>query len=474
MKRKVAMDNLNRDRDSLAALESLLRIRSAGQLQVIEQDNNGARTQIPHVSSSSSQQQQQAGHQLLSQYGNNGAGYFSTYNAHVQLAAARAAIAAANNPGGSSNSASGLGVPNPLSNNNGFSIIPSDGNEHGNESAEAREIRKEKVEAALRSKPQRGRKRDDLSDKERQELTRSRNREHAKTTRIRKKARYEELLECERKLKDISEQNERNELRCKAIESFLALRQNMIRCCIQDDAMAEAAQEDGEGQPQEQEEPETPKSSNPAKTPINTRPVDHEAILGHLVVENMDQFQHTIKSPTGGAFDGKASYTGDKESCLQSMNLFDKMVADRVVQKYGIGAEQYLVYKIPEEESIALNKNGTTAFVPVELSMDLSESNKTTILSFLLTAKFETDSVRLVSMEWATVPDEQTTSSSSFLFSSSNDGNNNTTTATRSNSASPVSNMRRSQSIFPSVVSLEQSSKAVTRKLSSDNLGMNL
>jgi hypothetical protein len=44
-------------------------------------------------------------------------------------------------------------------------------------------IRHEKVEAALRSKPQRGKRRDDLSEKERTELTRTRNREHAKSTR---------------------------------------------------------------------------------------------------------------------------------------------------------------------------------------------------------------------------------------------------------------------------------------------------
>jgi hypothetical protein len=44
-------------------------------------------------------------------------------------------------------------------------------------------VRMEKVEAALRSKPQRGRKRDDLSENERVELTRTRNREHAKCTR---------------------------------------------------------------------------------------------------------------------------------------------------------------------------------------------------------------------------------------------------------------------------------------------------
>lgn len=40
-----------------------------------------------------------------------------------------------------------------------------------------------KVRAALHSAPQRGKRRDDLSDKERMELTRTRNREHAKSTR---------------------------------------------------------------------------------------------------------------------------------------------------------------------------------------------------------------------------------------------------------------------------------------------------
>lgn len=44
-------------------------------------------------------------------------------------------------------------------------------------------LRQEKIEAALRSKPQRGRKRDNLSVEERLELTRTRNREHAKSTR---------------------------------------------------------------------------------------------------------------------------------------------------------------------------------------------------------------------------------------------------------------------------------------------------
>ena len=44
-------------------------------------------------------------------------------------------------------------------------------------------LRQEQIDAALRSKPQRGRKRDNLSVRERLELTRTRNREHAKSTR---------------------------------------------------------------------------------------------------------------------------------------------------------------------------------------------------------------------------------------------------------------------------------------------------
>jgi hypothetical protein len=45
------------------------------------------------------------------------------------------------------------------------------------------DIRRSKIDDALRSKPQRGRKRDELSAEERMELTRTRNREHAKSTR---------------------------------------------------------------------------------------------------------------------------------------------------------------------------------------------------------------------------------------------------------------------------------------------------
>mmetsp|Transcript_37822 Transcript_37822/g.81624 ORF Transcript_37822/g.81624 Transcript_37822/m.81624 type:complete len:342 (-) Transcript_37822:230-1255(-) len=61
------------------------------------------------------------------------------------------------------------------------------------------EVPSGKILDALHSKPQRGKKRENLNDMERLELTRTRNREHAKSTRMKKKARFDELIEIEKK-----------------------------------------------------------------------------------------------------------------------------------------------------------------------------------------------------------------------------------------------------------------------------------
>ena len=58
-------------------------------------------------------------------------------------------------------------------------------------------FRTDKIQDALKSRPQRGKKRRNLNEQERLELTRTRNREHAKCTRMKKKARHTELLEIE-------------------------------------------------------------------------------------------------------------------------------------------------------------------------------------------------------------------------------------------------------------------------------------
>lgn len=90
-------------------------------------------------------------------------------------------------------------------------------------------IRSDQVEAALRSKPQRGRKRENLSFLERLELTRTRNREHAKSTRIRKKARYQELVTFEAKYNNLKAMFELDDKRRDCLLRFLSLRSECMQ-----------------------------------------------------------------------------------------------------------------------------------------------------------------------------------------------------------------------------------------------------
>jgi hypothetical protein len=94
--------------------------------------------------------------------------------------------------------------------------------------ASNKQIRAKQVEAALRSKPQRGRKREDLNEMERLELTRTRNREHAKSTRIKKKARYQELLDEERHLKDFRTRAKLDLERRTNVLQYVATRHEML------------------------------------------------------------------------------------------------------------------------------------------------------------------------------------------------------------------------------------------------------
>ena len=99
----------------------------------------------------------------------------------------------------------------------------------GNDSEDSNSIvRKEQVEAALLSKPQRGRKRANLNAMERQELIRTRNREHAKETRIRKKMRQEELEEKERTLHRYHQKEKLDQERRHAVLQYVESRQKML------------------------------------------------------------------------------------------------------------------------------------------------------------------------------------------------------------------------------------------------------
>mmetsp|Transcript_1830 Transcript_1830/g.2631 ORF Transcript_1830/g.2631 Transcript_1830/m.2631 type:complete len:701 (-) Transcript_1830:348-2450(-) len=95
-------------------------------------------------------------------------------------------------------------------------------------------IRSDKIKAALQSKPQRGRKRDNLNVLERRELTRTRNREHAKSTRIRKKARYEELVHNEKMYFDLKQERDLEEYRRLTVIKFMEIRTQFIRGIVSD------------------------------------------------------------------------------------------------------------------------------------------------------------------------------------------------------------------------------------------------
>jgi hypothetical protein len=94
---------------------------------------------------------------------------------------------------------------------------------------EPKNIRRQEIVKALHSKPQRGRKRANLNDIERQELTRTRNREHAKSTRVRKKMRYEELLNCEKALRENQFKENLDSRRRASVVDFLSIREQMLQ-----------------------------------------------------------------------------------------------------------------------------------------------------------------------------------------------------------------------------------------------------
>ena len=181
------------DRDSLVALESLLRIGATGQREA--KDTNGKsdnflgqhRYTAPPKSSSVPATISPAIGNILPPSLGAAAGLLLRHHhspppkgfSHSQLAVAQRALAAAATF--RQITAAGQSSSSSSPDNNQSSASSSGSNNRL--VVEKLDIRKDKVEAALRSKPQRGKKRDDLSDKERLELTRSRNREHAKTTR---------------------------------------------------------------------------------------------------------------------------------------------------------------------------------------------------------------------------------------------------------------------------------------------------
>ena len=204
------------DRDSLVALDALLRIRESGALNSIISNGNSLKTPGTELASSNRESiascspaslQTHLAARLSSLLPINAASVlFSNSNQQNAVLAATAAqlrmVAASNWGNGLLGAGSGhsmsTGVSPPLSSTPSGAVAGTPRPRHesfdvqstvssqekkGESPGPSSSIRKEKVAEALRSKPQRGRKRDDLNETERLELTRTRNREHAKSTR---------------------------------------------------------------------------------------------------------------------------------------------------------------------------------------------------------------------------------------------------------------------------------------------------
>ena len=228
-------------------------------------------------------------------------------------------------------------------------------------------IRYEKVEAALRSKPQRGRKRENLTETERLELTRTRNREHAKSTRIRKKQRYQELLDNEKKLQDYQSKEEINKKRRQCVVDFVAIREAMLRSASDPSS-------------------ESPKSD--ATTQVdNTVPKGLED-----VIEDLSDF--SFKGGLGSF---------EEISAAARMHRFDDETAIKVKGCFGTAAMPLLSYKIKgSSDGIGFNLNDT-GFAEIELVV--SGQEEVDLVSGLMVFHFGENSDKLHSVQWRVTRD---------------------------------------------------------------------
>lgn len=422
------------DRDSLVALDALLRIRETGALNSLISNNNALKSPVTEQLASSNREsiascpssslQAHLAARLSSLLPMNAASVlFSNANQQNAVLAAQLRLAAASS-WGNGLLAAGNGQPMPSNVSPSQNSTPTgaiagtprprhesfdlqstvSSSEKNVESAEPSpaSIRKEKVAEALRSKPQRGRKRDDLSETERLELTRTRNREHAKSTRIRKKARYQELLDREELYLQQQEQEDIDVQKRNYIQRILSLRQDMLRDQVQRQARNQLSGE-------------TSSSSR-------TRSLDgtlYQAVFPYERFRLM--LAELIDPATSFEFDSllPGDANADSDEAISKMLEWDEALVDRASCTYTNNFSEVLpsiTYEIESgSDGIALNKNGD-AFcrveifvqVPIRSESDASASvigKKSKIMSGICSFQFGSKSNRLTSMRWTTLED---------------------------------------------------------------------
>jgi len=283
-------------------------------------------------------------------------------------------------------------------------------------------VRKSEIEATLKSKPQRGRKRENLNGLERQELTRTRNREHAKTTRIRKKARYEELNAFEQKYMSLLRAQEFEQARKESVVKFMSVRSDFLKTkkgnCNESSGWNFSFEHD---------------TSSCKSEDINN---ESSYIAPYVdVVHDVNSFSVDLSS----------GLTLRNGASLSGLQAYDNRILSQIKAKIGEDSHFEVQYKIiGSQDGVAISRNNG-GFAQYEFLISLQNKGGKIIILKLSTGclqvKFAEQSNKILSINIFTV----------------SDGISSLRTANLQNAALGNSN-------FPSVVSLEQSCSVTCEK----------
>jgi hypothetical protein len=118
------------------------------------------------------------------------------------------------------------------------------------------------------------------------------------STRVRKKARYQELLDQEEQLKQINEAEELKSQRCQSIQDFLLIRQRMLVNANDDSTTNHENYYSGPGNNRNSGESSSSEDDEKEEQAAARQQVKDDTLLSE-VVENLSDFRFESKIPGG-------------------------------------------------------------------------------------------------------------------------------------------------------------------------------
>eukprot|EP00978_Attheya_sp_CCMP212_P017236 scaffold45817_cov50-Attheya_sp.AAC.2 len=324
------------------------------------------------------------------------------------------------------------------------------------------QIRKEEVNAALHSRPQRGRKRENLSALERMELTRTRNREHAKSTRVRKKARYQELLDIEQKFKEMEKRDELSSKRLACLQTFCSIRSNIISNALRrklsysDEASDNPSRiflKESNATPQESDV-STSKITSDDKENRQSRTVSFVDFV--TIVSPCSRNSETETSDVDELLDILHWSKGDQraQNELAVNHTQDRNILEHVLATYNITSESSLCYRLADSDGgIARTSSGDVTYAEYEVTLKQGGStrNDTVIFNGLLKVRFNEKSRNILALQYSLMSPASKVSDASL---SGDLSYSSTAQGVMASTLSSSGSLRYQQS-FPSMVSLE-------------------